>query len=71
MNQNPLVATYTQGSGVDEADFGTGSQQDFLDENGQGKQYILFKFDKTVIRHRTWKKVFQMFTDILLVRMLA
>ncbi len=52
MNQNPLVATDTQGSGVDEADSGTSSQQDFLDENGQGKQYFLFKFYKTVNSYR-------------------
>jgi len=36
MNQDSLVTTYTQGSGVDETDTGTGSQQDFFDEDGQG-----------------------------------
>jgi hypothetical protein len=65
-----LVAAYTQGSGVDETDAGTGSQQDFLDENGQWKQYFLLQFYKTVIRNLTRKKVFQMFTDIFFVVML-
>ena len=41
MNQNPLVTTDTQRSGVYKTDAGTGPQQDFLDENGQGKQYFL------------------------------
>ena len=70
MNQDSLVTTYTQGSGVDKTGAGTGSQQDFLDENGQGKQHFLLQFHKTVIGHLAWKQVFQMFTDIFLVVML-
>ena len=70
MNQDSLVTTYTQGSGVDKTDAGTGSQQDFFDENGQWKQHFLLQFYETVIGHQTWKQMFQMFTHIFLVVML-
>lgn len=70
MNQNSLVTTDTQVMGVNKTDAGTSSQQDYLNENGHGKQYFLFQFHKTVIGHLTRKKVFQMFADILLVIML-
>ena len=70
MNQDYLVTTYTQGSGVDETDAGTCSRQDFLDEDGHEKQYFLLQFHKTVIGNLTRKKVFQMLTDIFLVVML-
>jgi len=59
MNQDSLVTEYTQGSGVDETDAGTGSQQYFFDEDGHGKQYFLLKFHKTVIENLTWKKCFR------------
>lgn len=41
----------------------------FFDEDGHGKQYFLLQLYKTVIRDPTWKKMFQMFTDIFLVVM--
>ena len=44
-------------------------KQDFLDEDGHGKQHFLLQFHKTVIRNLTRKKVFQMFIDIFLVVM--
>ncbi len=70
MNQNPLVTTDTQRSGVYKTDADTGPQQDFLDKNSQGQQYFLLQFHKTVIGNLFRKKMFQMFADIFLVIML-
>lgn len=49
MNQDPLVTTYAQGSRIDKTDAGTSSQQDFLNENGQWKKYVLLQFYETVL----------------------
>ena len=56
MNKDSLVTTNTYGSGVDKTDAGTGPQQDFFDEYGHGKQYLLLRFHKMVIRNLTRKK---------------
>ena len=40
-----------------------------FDKDGNGKQYFLLQYHKTVIGNLTRKKVFQMFTDIFLVVM--
>lgn len=45
------------------------AQQFFFNKDGNGKQYFLLQFHKTVIGKLTWEKVFQMFTDIFLVVM--
>ena len=70
VNQYPLVAADTQGSGVDKTDARTGAQQNLLNKNGQWKQHFLFQFHKAVVGYAFGKQVCQVFADILLIIML-
>ena len=55
----------TQGSGINKTDTGTSCQEDFPNENSQGKQNFLLLLYEMVREHQTWEKVFQIFAHIL------
>lgn len=69
MNQNTLVTTYTQRSGINKTDADTNSQQYFHDGNSNEKQYFLLQFHKTVVGDLARKQVLQMSVHPLLVTM--
>ena len=65
----PLVTAYTLGSGIHKADACTCSQQYGFDEYGQGEQYFLFQFHKSIVGYPPWKQMCQMLADIFQIEM--
>ena len=69
VDENTLVAAYTQRRAIHKTYSRTFSKQHLLDKSRHLQQHLLFKFNKTVVRDCFGKQMFTMLTDVVQVVM--